>query len=310
MRVIFMGTAEFAVPSLLALLAAGHSVVGVWARVDKPSGRHYRLNACPVKQTAIDRALPVFQPTSLRRPEAAAEIAALSPSAICVAAYGLIVPPEILCLPDLGCVNVHGSVLPRYRGAAPIHRAIMAGETWTGVTTMMMNAGLDTGDILLKVEEPIGEDDTYGEVHDRLAARGAALLIQTLDLLERGECPRHVQNDGLACYAAPVTRDECRVEWSAPAQVVHNLVRGSSPRPGAFTWRSGEMLRVHRTRLSTSPAEGTPGEMQPLGKHHGPSVVCGLGSVELVMVQPAGGKPMAGCDYLLGHPIQPGERLG
>ena len=307
MRVIFMGTPAFAVSSLEALLHSGHSVVGVWTRPDKPRGRGHHVEASPVKLAAIRGGAPVYQPSTLRRPEAADEVAALAPDVICVAAYGLILPQVVLQAPRLGCVNVHASLLPRYRGAAPIHRAVMAGETLTGITTMMMDAGLDTGDILLSDEEPIGPDDTTGEVERRLAERGARLLLETVRRLEQGSCPRIPQDNAQATYAPPVTREECRIDWTRDAGAIHNLVRGANPRPGAFTTRAGDLLRILRTAVVQEPPSGAPGVLGIRAGRKNPVMRCGDGALELITVQPAGKAPMSGADYLRGRPARPGQ---
>ncbi|MDQ2733188.1 MAG: methionyl-tRNA formyltransferase, partial [Armatimonadota bacterium] len=262
-----------------------------------------------IKQLAMDKGLPVFQPPTLKRPENAEEVTALQSDVICVAAYGLILPGAVLAAPTLGCVNVHASLLPRYRGAAPIHRAIMAGETVTGITTMMMDAGLDTGDKLLTEEEPIHPDDTYGSVHDRLAQKGAALLLWTLQKIQEGKCPRQAQDGSVASYAPPVRKEECLVDWTRLSFEVHNQVRGTNPRPGAFCFRKGEMLRIHSTQVWDEPLAGSPGSIHRLPGRRGPVVSCGQGAIELLQVQPAGKKPMSGFDYLLGRPPEVGESL-
>ena len=310
MLTIFMGTAEFAVPSLRALLESGHTVAGVWTRPDKPHGRGHKIDVSPVKALALDAGLPIFQPPTLRRPEAATEVAAIHPDAICVAAYGLILPPAVLTCARWGCVNVHGSLLPKYRGAAPIHRAIMAGETLTGVTTMMMDEGLDTGDMLLRAETTIGPDETYGEAHDRLAQIGAGLLINTLREMEKGTCPREPQDSSESSYAPPVRKEECQIDWTRSAREIHDLVRGANPRPGAYTFRAGDLLRIHRAPVTDAPLPGPPGALHVLPGTRAPAVVCGEGAVELKEVQPAGKKAMRGVDYLLGRPVREGAILG
>jgi len=308
MRIVFMGTSEFAVPSLRALLEAGHEIAGVWTRADKPHGRGHHLDVSPIKHAALDAGLALYQPTTLKKPENAAEVTAISPDIVCVAAYGLILPPVVLAAPRLGCVNVHASLLPKYRGAAPIHRAIMAGETSTGVTTMMMDEGLDTGDELLEERTAIGPDETYGDLHDRLSEIGARLLVETIARLERSDCPRQPQDNAEASYAPPVRKEECEIDWNQPVSRIHNRVRGVNPRPGAFTLRAGTILRIHQTRPHPGETTEEPGRI--LNGRRGLFVACGAGVIELLVVQPAGKKPMPAADYLRGRPAQPGERLG
>ena len=313
MRIAFMGTSEFAVPSLDALLMSEHKVVGVWTRPDKPHGRGHKVDASPVKQRVLDaNGIVLFQPPTLKHPQWQADVDSVRSDVVCVAAYGLILPPSVLESPRFGCVNVHASILPRYRGAAPIHRAVIAGEKEIGVTTMQMDEGLDTGDILLVDRMNLGEGETTGEAQERLAVRGAALLLDTLRLLERGECPRVAQDSNSATYAPPLRKEECEVNWRWSAQRVHNLVRGVNPRPGAFTVRNRDMLKIHRTAVVTEFVRGVseaPGRICRIESRRNPVVCCGVDLVELLVVQPAGKRTMSGHDYLLGKPLTGEERL-
>ena len=229
MRIIFMGTPDFAVPCLQAMLDAGHQVCGVFTQPDKPKGRGYTLTPPPVKELALRHGLEVFQPNTLRDGEAAKIIAEKQPELIVVVAYGKILPKEILDLPPYGCVNVHASLLPKYRGAAPIQWSVINGDPVTGVTTMYMAEGLDTGDMLLQAETPIDPEETAGQLHDRLAQMGAKLMVETAAALEAHTVQRRAQDDSLSCYAEMLHKGLSKIDWSKPAQTVHNLVRGLSP---------------------------------------------------------------------------------
>lgn len=302
MRLLFMGTPEFAVPCLQSLLDAGHEVCGVFTQPDKPKGRGYAMTPPPVKELAVQHGIPVFQPKTLRDGAAAEEIRALSPEVIVVVAYGKILPKEVLDIPPYGCVNVHASLLPKYRGAAPIQWSILRGEKTTGVTTMYMAEGLDTGDMLMKAETEIGPDETAGELHDRLSQLGADLIVRTLDAMKAGTLTRTPQDDALSCYAPILTRDLSKIDWTKTAQEIHNQVRGLSPWPSASTVWGGKTLKIHKTKL-LSGVSGDPGEVKP-----GKSLVvcCGEDAVELLTVQYEGGKRMSGADFLLGHPAPDG----
>lgn len=306
MRVVFMGTPEFAVPCLQALLAHGDEVVGVYTQPDKPKGRGHRVLPPPVKQLAMEASIPVFQPKTLRDEAVQAELKALAPDLIIVVAYGKLLPKAVLDIPPLGCINVHASLLPRYRGAGPIQWSVLNGETETGVTTMYMAEGLDTGDMIFKASTPIGENETADELHDRLSALGAETLARTLDALANGNVPREVQEDAQSNYAPMLTRELCGIDFSRPAQLVHNQIRGLSSWPCATTTLEGKRLKVYRSELATG--KGKPGtvldERQLL-------VACGEESaILLTEVQAEGSKRMAAMDYLRGHPIKAGTVLG
>ena len=297
MRVVFMGTPDFAVPCLSRLIQAGHRVTGIFSQPDRPKGRGMHLQPPPVKELALEHGLPVFQPSTLRDGSALALLRDLEPDIIVVVAYGRILPPEILELPPLGCINVHASLLPRLRGAAPIQWSIIRGDEVTGVTTMYMAEGLDTGDMILKKETPIGPEETAGELFERLAPMGAELLIQTLEAVEQGTAPRAVQDDGLATLAPPLKKEDARLDFTASPAGFCNLVRGCNPAPGAFALcDDGKPLKVHRA-IPVWDRKGKPGALLDKKRL---IVGCGDGAVELLTVQPQGKKAMEGSAFLNG----------
>jgi methionyl-tRNA formyltransferase len=281
MRVVFLGTPAFAVPTLEALLAAGHEVICVVTQPDRPSGRGRQLSASPVKEAALRHALPVYQPERVRRPEAMQHLAALAPDAMVVVGYGQIIPQSIIDIPPHGIINVHGSLLPKYRGAGPIQWAIANGETRTGVTTMRIDAGLDTGDMLLKAETDIGPDETAIELGARLATAGAALLVQTLASI--GSIVPEKQDPAQATYAPLLKKEDGLIGWHQPAQAIHNRVRGFQPWPGAYTRFRGRQLHIWKSRVvahdTREPVEAGRLLLHPL------RVVCGEGALELIEVQ-------------------------
>lgn len=301
MRIVFLGTPQFAVPCLSALIGAGHGVAAVFTRRDRPVGRKQLLQAPPVKVLALEKGIPVFQPATLRDAETERVLRDLSPDVIVVAAYGRILPKNILELPKYGCVNVHASLLPKYRGAAPIQQAVLDGEALTGVTTMQMAEGLDTGDILLCEETAIGPDETSGELTERLSRIGAGLIVRTLAALEAGTATPVPQDDAKSSCAPMLTKERSPLDWSRPAQELHNQVRGLSPWPSASTAFCGKGLKVHRSRVA-GKCVGLPGQVLP-GKAF--AVACGGGTaLELTEVQPEGGRRMSGTDFLRGHPAE------
>lgn len=307
MRIIFMGTPDFAVPCLSALLAAGHEVCGVFTQPDKPKGRGYALTPPPVKELALQNSLPVFQPDTLRTPQAAELIRSLQPQVIVVVAYGKLLPKEVLQIPPYGCINVHGSLLPKYRGAAPIQWAVINGDPVAGVTTMQMDEGLDTGDILLTAETKIGEDETSGELFDRLRDLGAPLLLETLRRLESGDLKRIPQGGNGSSYAPMLNRELSLIDWNRPAREIHNRVRGLSPWPVASSLYQGKRIKIYQTQVVPNAA-GEPGQVVP-GKDF--LVSCADNTVlRLVTVQYEGGKRMNGSDFLRGHPAAPETRMG
>lgn len=240
MRIVFMGTPDFAVPCLQALLDHGYDVCGVFTQPDKPKGRGYTLTPPPVKELALRYNLPVYQPKSMKTGEAADILRSLAPDLAVVVAFGRILPREVLDIPRLGCINVHGSLLPKYRGAAPIQRAVLNGEAETGVTTMFLADGVDTGDMIQKAVTPIGEEETSGELFDRLAVMGADLLISTVEALARGKVTREAQDHEQATHAAMIRKEEAEIDWTKSAADIHNLVRGMNPWPSAYTFYHGQ----------------------------------------------------------------------
>ncbi|MEW5763135.1 MAG: methionyl-tRNA formyltransferase [Bacillota bacterium] len=311
MRLVFMGTPAFAVPSLEALTAAGHQVAAVVTQPDRPRGRGKKPAPPPVKEAAQVLGLPVWQTERVREAGFVARLAGLQPEAIVVVAFGQILPREILLLPPAGCINVHASLLPRYRGAAPIHRAVINGEKETGVTTMFMDEGLDTGDIILQAALPIGPDDNVGVVHDRLARLGSELLVRTLELVAAGQAPRTPQDQALATYAPPLRPEDEVIDWTRPAAAIKNLVRGLDPWPGARTTLDGRVLKIWRVRVAeiTRP-DAVPGEIVAADPAVGILVRAGDGIVVVEELQMAGGKRLDGRAFLRGHRLQVGAVCG
>ena len=309
MRVVFMGTPDFALFSLKALVEAGENVVGVVTQPDKPKGRGYALLPPPVKTYAEARGIPVFQPATLKNGAFDEPLKALAPDVIVVAAYGKILPPSVLHMPRYGCVNVHGSLLPRYRGAAPMQRAILDGCVETGVTTMQMDEGLDTGDILLTAVVPIGENDNFEDVHDRLGAAGAELLIKTLRGLADGSVRPQKQPETGASYAAKIEKADCELDFSANARAVHDRIRALSPVPLAFTHTpDGKLLKVWQSRVGTRNADGkAPGTVVALGG--AVTVACGEGTVDLLGLLPESKGRMNAVDYINGRRLSVGDVL-
>lgn len=297
MRIVFMGTPDFAVPSLEALLRRRHEIAAVYTQPDKPKGRGHKLLPPPVKALALERGLSVCQPTTLRSEEAVEALRALAPELIVVAAYGKILPPDVLHIPKYGCINVHGSLLPKYRGAAPIQWAVLNGEKTSGVTIQRMAEGIDTGDMLAKAETGIGPDETSGELFDRLMVLGAELLVDTIDKLDT--LVPEPQDEALATYAPMIQKEMGAVDWTQPAQAVHNLVRGLNPWPAAYFSIDGKRMKLYRTQVVR--AQGMPGTLTVLDGEM--TVFCGADAVRLTELQPENGKRMRGSDYLRGHPI-------
>ena len=299
MKIVFMGTPDFAVPPLQALLRADHEIIGVFTQPDKPKGRGYQLASPPVKELALKHGIPVYQPKTLRDGEALSLLRELAPELVVVVAYGKILPKELLELPRYGCVNVHASLLPKYRGAGPIQWSVLNGETETGVTTMYMAEGLDTGDMILKQSLRILPDETADELHDRLSLLGAQVLLETVRLIGEGKAPRTPQDDSLSCYAPMLSKELSLIDFSKPAQEIHNQIRGLSSWPAAYLMLGGKRLKVYRSRLAE--LTGKPGVLLDSKRL---IVGCGDGrSVELLEVQPDGGKRMAGSDFLRGRQL-------
>ena len=305
MRIVFMGTPDFAVPSLQALIDAGHDVCAVYTQPDKPQGRKQILTAPPVKTLALEHDIPVFQPNTHKNEDEQARLRELAPEVIIVVAYGKLLPKAVLDIPPHGCINVHGSLLPRWRGAAPIQWAVIAGDEMAGVTTMQMAEGLDTGDMLLTYETKVGEKETAGELFDRLAQSGAELLTQTLVKLD--EITPRPQDDAQSCYAHMLDKQIAVIDWSKSAHEIDCLIRGLNPWPIALTTLSGERLKVFAAEKAAGNGEaGTVLEADP---KKGLTVACGEGALKLTEIQLVGGKRMKVNDFLRGHAIEVGTKL-
>lgn len=327
MRVVFMGTPDFSVPCLAALVHAGHEVPLVVTQPDRPKGRGRQISPTPVKAAALERNLTVFQPERPNRPEAVAEIAAARPDVLVVVAYGAILKSTLLNLGSMGAINVHASLLPRHRGMSPIHRAILDGDVLTGVTTMQMDEGVDTGDMILTATTAIGADETSGQLHDRLSDIGARLLIDTLTQLENGTAPRTPQPTEGATYAGRIEKSHGVIDWTRPAIEIHNRLRAMTPAPGATTILNGEALHLAGSRLvvdddasahaltgldsvgTTGPDLAViPGTLLAITRD-ALRVATGDGLIDIHDIRPAGGKTMSGADFARGRGIAPGSRF-
>ena len=303
MRIVFMGTPDFAVPSLKQLIGDGHEVVGVFTQPDKPKNRGMKLTPSPVKVVALEHNIPVYQPTTLKDDETYEALAALAPELIVVAAYGKILPKRILDLPPKGCINVHSSLLPRYRGAAPINWAILNGETETGVTIMYMAEGLDTGDIISQRATPIDPNETVESLHDRLVDIGAQLLGETVTAIGAGTASRTPQDDALSCYAPMLSRELSPIDFSRSAKEIHNQVRGLIPWPATTVEIKGETFKIFAVEETDQTSDKTPGTWLGADKK-GINVVCGDGRVlRILELQAPGKKRMRAVDYLRGHAL-------
>ncbi|HKA75981.1 MAG TPA: methionyl-tRNA formyltransferase [Pseudolabrys sp.] len=304
LRLIFMGTPDFAVPTLIELAARGHEIVAVYTRAPKPAGRGMGVQHTPVEREALRLALPVFTPKTLKDSGAEQTFRAHNADAAIVVAYGLILPKAVLDAPQLGCFNVHASLLPRWRGAAPINRAIMAGDRESGVTIMKMDEGLDTGAMAMADRIPIGADMTAGELHGALSRLGADLMLRTLAAAERGSLSLTPQPAAGVTYAEKISKNETRIDWTKPWKHVHDHIRGLSPFPGA--WSEFDGVRVKVLRSAKGEGAGAPGTV--LGKKL--TIACGDGAVQLVQVQRAGKQPMSAEEFLRGTPMKTGTRVG
>jgi len=307
LRLIFMGTPEFAVPTLLELVAHGHEIAAVYTRAAKPAGRGMKLQPTPVEQQARRLGIPVLTPATLKTPEALEEFRAHKAEAAVVVAYGMILPQAILDAPPLGCFNLHASLLPRWRGAAPINRAIMAGDTETGVMVMKMDAGLDTGDVAMAERLSIGDAMTAADVHDALAPLGADLMVRAMGALERGKLQLTKQSDEGVTYAAKIEKAEARIDWNRPAHAVLRHIHGLSPFPGAWCEMAieGEQVRVKILRCETADGSGVSGDV--LDDHL--AVACRQGALRILELQRAGKQPMKAEEFLRGTPLKPPMRL-
>lgn len=309
MKIVFMGTPDFAVPTLNKLYESEHEIAAVFTQPDKPKGRGYKLAPPPVKVLALEHGTPVYQPESLKKqPEMWDVLKEIAPDVIVVAAYGKILPKQVLDIPKYHCVNVHGSLLPKYRGAAPIQWSVLNGDDETGITTMLMGEGLDTGDILLQRSTPIGENETAAELFDRLAEIGADLLIETLEKLEKGEITPVKQDEELATYASILTKDMCMIDFNKPVKEVHKKICGLSDWPCAVTTLDGKRLKVFRSQIVKNKMPGQQAGTVVDTKQF--CVCCADGVIKLTEVQAEGSKRMRSEDYLRGKPITPGTILG
>ena len=298
-----MGTPAFACPTLQTLLDRKEQVIGVFTQPDRPKGRGQKLQPPPVKGLALQHGIQVFQPPKVRAPEVIEHIRELQPDLIVVIAFGQILPKALLDIPPQGCVNVHASLLPRYRGAAPLNWCIVNGETETGVTTMLMDVGLDTGPMLLKRATPIDPDEDILSLHDRMSQLGADLLGETLDGLKAGSITPQPQDDSDTCYAPLLKKEHGLIDWHKPAQEIHNLVRGLASWPGTVTLLDGQPLKLFRTAIGNG--SGIPGTVITAGKG-GIEVACGSGSLLIKELQAAGSKRMDAASFLAGHPLEIG----
>lgn len=305
-----MGTPDFAVPSLRALVDHGYEVVGVFCQPDRPKGRGHKLAACPVKELAQSAGIPVFQPERIKREEGVAMLKSCAPDLCVTAAFGQLLSQEILDIPPLGTINVHSSLLPKHRGSAPINWSIIKGDPVTGVTTMFTDKGMDTGDILLTRETPIGSAENAGELTDRLAVMGAQLLIETIRALEAGTLARTPQDHAAATYEPKMDKELGRIDWSKSAQELDWLVRGTTPWPGAFTTLGEQTIKVFELDILDGPASGAPGEIVAADAKRGLVVSCGDHDVALAQIQMPGAKRMNAKDYLRGHTMETGVCLG
>ena len=301
MRVVFMGTPEIAATCLKKIIADGFDVVGVYTQPDRPKNRGHKLTASPVKEVALENHIPVFQPETFKEEAAVEELWALKPDICAVVAYGRILPQKILDVPTYGCVNIHASALPQYRGSAPYQWAVLDGLTEPGVTAQHMALKMDAGDIIEISKTPIGPDETAGELLDRLAVLGADLLSKTLRRFENGRVEGAIQDESQVSYAPMLDKTMCPIDWSKAAQQVHNHVRGLNPWPVATTELGGKRFKVYATAIVDG--QGEPGQILGLTKT-GLKIACGEGAVEIRILQAEGGKRMAAPDYFRGHPLE------
>lgn len=301
MRVVFMGTPDIAATCLKKILTEGFEVVGVYTQPDRPKGRGMKLVASPVKEIALAAGIPVFQPENFRQEETVEQLRALKPDVCAVVAYGRILPQKVLDVPAYGCINIHASLLPKYRGSAPYQWAVLDGLTETGVTAMYLTREMDAGDIIDVSKTPIGENETAGQLLDRLAVLGADLLSKTLTRFENGKVPAVPQNEAEVSYAPMLDKTMCPIDWTKTAQQVHNHVRGLHPWPVATMELEGKTFKVHATKVVEG--SGNPGEILGLTKT-GLRIACGEGAIEILSLQAEGGKRMAAPDYFRGHPLK------
>lgn len=303
MRVVFMGTPDIAATCLKRILADGFDVVGVYTQPDRPKNRGMKLQPSPVKEVALEHGIPVFQPENFREEETVQQLRELKPDVAAVVAYGRILPQKVLDIPGKGCINIHASLLPQYRGSAPYQWAVLDGLEQTGVTAMYLCREMDAGDIIEAAQTPIGPDETAGELLDRLAVLGAELLSKTLSRLSVGDVPGIPQDSGKATYAPMLDKTMCPIDWTRSARAVHNQVRGLNPWPVATTELGGKRFKVYATAVVPEETSAQPGTVLGLTKT-GLKIACGEGTVEIRVLQAEGGKRMAAPDYFRGHPLE------
>lgn len=309
MKIVYMGTPDFAVGPLKALVEAGHTVTAVITQPDKPKGRGGKVQFTPVKECALEYGIPVWTPVKIKTPESVAQLKEYEADVYVVAAFGQILSQEILDIPRFGCLNIHASLLPKYRGAAPIQWAILNGEEKTGVTIMQMDAGIDTGDMLLKRELPIAADETGGSLFDKLAKVGSELIVEALEKLEKGELSAEKQDDSQSCYAKMLSKAQGQINWKDTSVEIERLIRGLNPWPSAYTALGGKSLKIWEAVLTGKEADGEPGTVSAVTKDS----ICvntGKGQLALLSVQLEGKKRMAVKDFLLGYRIEKGDVIG
>ena len=309
MKIVFMGTPEFAVPCLQKIIDEGHEVLAVVTQPDKPKGRGKKLAMPPVKELALKYNIDVYQPVKAREDSFVEKLKEINPELIVVVAFGQILPKSILDIPKFGCVNVHASLLPKYRGAAPLNWVIINGEEKTGVTTMYMDVGLDTGDMILKSEIPLDDEITAGELHDKMMVQGAEVLKDTIDLISKGEAPREKQNDEETCYSPIMDKSLGNIDWSKSATDIHNLIRGVNPWPSAYTTYDKQTMKIWKTKVLDKLSEKTPGTILSVDKN-GIEVITGDKVLQISEIQMSGKKRMIVSEYIKGNDISTGIVLG
>lgn len=302
LNIVYAGTPEFAAVALQALIDSPHHIIAAYTQPDRPAGRGRKLKASPVKELAQANGIPVFQPESLKSAEEQAKLAELKPDVMVVAAYGLLLPEEVLAIPQLGCLNIHASLLPRWRGAAPIQRAILAGDAETGITIMQMDVGLDTGDMLYKLITPIKEDDTAQTLHDRLADLGARAITEALEALQAGTLTVTPQDDAHANYAKKLHKNEATIDWRQSAAQIARQVAAFNPWPVAQTSKGDEVLRIWEARATEESTDQIPGSVIHADKQ-GIDIACENGTLRILRLQRPGGKPQSAAEYLNAHKL-------
>ncbi|MCK9312585.1 MAG: methionyl-tRNA formyltransferase [Methanocorpusculum sp.] len=309
MRVLFMGTPEYALPALRAVYAK-HEIVGILTRTDKPNRRGNKIVFSPVKTFALEHGIPVFQPENMKDPALFGELKALSPDITIVVAFGMMIPDSIINLPKYNTINIHGSLLPKYRGAAPMQYAVLNGDKEAGVSIMYVTARLDAGDVILSKSIPLSENETFGEVHDRLADLGAEALVEALDLIESGHVMRIPQDEQKVTFAPSISKEECVIDWSLSAGVIHNRIRGLSPVPGANTkLPDGKLLKIYQSEKVAGEYSGVPGTVVDVMKKKGPVVMTGDGALCILTAKPEGKREMPGYEIVNGHYLKVGDSL-